>query len=57
MLINPCNASACVKVYQIRGRRSGRKQAGLHKQTTPTNEGWKALYFICVVLCFNFSSK
>jgi len=45
------------KEYQIRGRRSGRKQVGLHKETTPTSEGWKALQLICVVFCFNFSSK
>ena len=42
--------------YQILGRRTGRKQNGLGKFTTPIKAGWKAVRQVCVVLCFNFSS-
>jgi hypothetical protein len=43
--------------YQILGRRTGRGQKGLGKATTPIAKGWKAKWYVCVVLFFNFSSE
>jgi len=43
-------------VYQILGRRTGRKQKELQIETTPIKEGWKACRLLCVVFRFNFSS-
>ncbi len=42
-MISPCYVNPVKKEYQIRGRRTGRKHDGLHEETTPTSEGWKAL--------------